>query len=170
MSAFNFMSQAQAVKVRVDVTTDTGKKGYDIYEFYLNAPPLSDPLVLGIAVWPQTNNGTVYSTQYSYDVSGWKDTVDDTELQLDFKIYANVDGKILLLKDLERTSTHTFNLPYLSTSDNSLHNISICVGAVDKYNSYTYKCNDVWNVANNFDGNVRTLVTNLKALDLNNKQ
>ena len=73
----------------------------------------------------------------------------------------------MLLKDLERTSTHTFNLPYLSNSANSKHNITICVGAVDKYNSYAYKCNDVWNVANTFNGDVRALVTNLKALDLN---
>jgi hypothetical protein len=42
--SFNFMSSKQPVKVQVTVTTASGLRNYDIYEFYLNDVPHTENL------------------------------------------------------------------------------------------------------------------------------
>ena len=39
MTAFNFMSSDQVVKVKCTVTNSIGETAYDVYEFYINESP-----------------------------------------------------------------------------------------------------------------------------------
>lgn len=46
MSAFNYMSESQSVKLRVDVTNSAGDLGVDILEFFLNESPFTSNTVI----------------------------------------------------------------------------------------------------------------------------
>lgn len=152
MSAFNYMSSTQVVKVQCTVTNSFGQIAYDVYEFYLNSPPtvgvsvvslVSNTSVYTNTSWPYYVNGTAPFSKYEITMTNWS----FNGMSQAFKLYMKVESVYYLVSDYFNTNTSSFRLPPLSVDD-SVKNISLCVNALDSYDGEASNCIVYYNVGN----------------------
>ena len=79
-SSFNFMSSKQPVKVKATVTTEEGLVNYDIYEFYLNDPPVAGTFTAEV-VWSEDGEDDFESIKsfWAIELTEFYDDSDDEE-------------------------------------------------------------------------------------------
>jgi len=113
MSAFNFLASSQVVKVKVTVTNSAGDIAYDIYEFYLNDPPVVGTLTSTVTGGSGAS-GTALTSLYHLKLSDWYDSSDDFSQQLEFSVRLMVDSVPYTLTDLTSAEDLYLHLPVLS--------------------------------------------------------
>ena len=70
------MSSKQVVKVKCSVTNSIGETGYDIYEFYLNVPPIVGTMDLNI-IDTVTPAGKTMESIFHVNIKNWFDESTD---------------------------------------------------------------------------------------------
>lgn len=76
MTAFNYMASNQVVKVMCTVVNSVGDIANDVYEFYINSPPITGSNNLTVFDKYGNNmilvsNGTVPYQQYKITLNNW---------------------------------------------------------------------------------------------------
>ena len=166
MSAFNFMSSSQSIKLRVDITNSAGDTATDIAEFFSNDAPYTKGTTFTNV--GGVNNLEAMVTNFNIYAGQWYDNSDDLTQQLKFRIYFVFNKKNYMLTGYFQSNNNlTFHLPYLSKVYGSLDDISLWIEAVDSYDAITYSCTDYVNFTSNFDGDQTTIINALKDLSMN---
>lgn len=127
------MSSKQPVKVQVTVTTAGGLQNYNLYEFYLNDPPVTGDINTDI-VWHAENKDILASIDsiVHCDLVDWYDDSDDTSQQLDIYGYLLVSGDMFLLTDAFKQDEFWIRPPLISTDtvEDDI-TVQLCFGAID---------------------------------------
>lgn len=166
MSAFNYMSESQSVKLRVDVTNSAGDLGVDIMEFFLNESPFSSNTIVTNLGGADNKESKV--TVFTMYVKDWYDSIDDTQQQLEFRTYMVFNKRNYMLTPFSKTNIIVFKLPYLSNINGFKSDIALCVEAKDKHDATTSYCKDYTEVVSNYKGDLMALFKPYEDLDMSN--
>jgi len=164
MSAMNFMSESQSIKLKATVTNSAGDSAIDIVEFFFNESPFTSNTVFtntgGI------NNKEAMVTNFTINVSEWYDSVDDDEQDLEFRTYFVRNGRRHMLTAYSRTNLITVQLPYYSKIVGISETLSLCVEAKDKLGATTTSCQSHTSVVSNYGGSLSSVFNPISSLDL----
>lgn len=148
MSAFNYMSSAQLIKMQVVVTNTNGDTAIDINEFYLNDSPF--PINTVYSASGGTNSKEAMITDFSFDTTQWYDNIDDDTQELTFRTYFTYNKINYMITDFTSTNNITVKLPYFSKVYGKTDDIDICVEAKDKYEAITSSCQELIGAVSNY--------------------
>ena len=148
MSAFNYISPTQSVKMKVTISNSVGDVASDYAEFFLNESPRVGTNSLTLNTLGATPSS--FSTGYSIALSNWYDSLDDTTQKLDFKVFYKNGTKRMLIADVLNEETINVPFPMLSKGTGASTTMQLCVGAVDANDAHSFLCNDLSSVLLNY--------------------
>ena len=167
MSALNFMSSTQSIKLRVDITNSAGDTATDIFEFYANDAPYAKGTVF-------TNIGGVNNleamvTNFNIYAGLWYDSADDITQNLEFRVYFVLNKKNYMLTGYSQSNNNvTVQLPYLNKVYGGLSNITLWIEAKDAFDATTSLCQNYINVTSNYAGDPSVVFNPQVNLNMNN--
>ena len=149
-SSFNFMNSKQPVKVKATVTTEGGLVNYDLYEFYLNDPPVAGTFTTKV-VWSEDGEDDYESIKsyWAIELTDFYDDSDDEEQYLDLYVYMMIGTEMHLLTSAFKQNLFYIQAPLFSDDPEVLApEIRICIGAFDSYQALTESCGNTLTVEN----------------------